>query len=405
MNNNQRKLQIGVMGSAADLQYGQELERQAEELGYWIATQGATLIFGAEKDYDSLSAAACRGAKRAGGSTVGITYGKGLEVYEKNADVIIASGLERGGGRELALVLSCDAIIAISGGSGTLNEITIAYQANIPIVALAKSGGWSEQLASQFLDARQRVRIESAATPEEAVVKAISLARGTFFVGGVHGDETIGVNALQQLEQEGIVSPSNWIIGNPRAFEKGTRCVAVDLNRVFPGNDKGRTYEEKRAWEIIQKAQKFRYVVDIHGTEDDTGIFVIVSNPTEENMALARKFDVQNIVIWPSTSGRETGPLNQFVQCGVELECGPQTSPQVQVKLLSIMRKYLAGNRPLRKQKYFRVYGALEKYSGKRPLKSFRLATVTGECFYPLLVGRYSNIACYQMKQAITPRL
>ena len=82
------------MGSAADLNYSADLERLAEEVGYCVGQSVATLMFGAEKDYDSLSTAACRGAKKAGGLTVGVTYGKGLEVYEKEyADVIIASGM------------------------------------------------------------------------------------------------------------------------------------------------------------------------------------------------------------------------------------------------------------------------------------------------------------------------
>ena len=172
--NSQRRIQIGVMGSAADLKYAKNLEEIAEQLGYFIAKNDAVLMFGAEKDYDSLSAAACRGAKKAGGFTVGITYGKGMEVYEKNADVIIASGLERGGGREMALVFSCDAIIALNGGSGTLTEIAVAYQANIPIIVIKNTGGWSEKLAGEFLDARNRIKIEVADTPEEAVKLAFS---------------------------------------------------------------------------------------------------------------------------------------------------------------------------------------------------------------------------------------
>lgn len=176
MNTSKRKLQIGVMGSAADLNYSADLERLAEEVGFYVAQSGATLMFGAEKDYDSLSTAACRGAKRAGGLTVGVTYGKGLEVYEKEfADVIIASGLERGGGRELALVLSCDAIITLSGGSGTLTEIAIAYQANIPIVALGSTGGWSEKLAGSYLDKRERIKIALSTSPQDAVRTALKL--------------------------------------------------------------------------------------------------------------------------------------------------------------------------------------------------------------------------------------
>lgn len=173
-----RKLQIGVMGSAADLRYPKETEGLAEEIGYQVAKKGATLIFGAEKDGDSLSTAACRGAKRAGGFTVGITYGKGLDVFEKkNADVVIASGLERGGGRETVLVLSCDAIVTIGGGSGTLTEVAIAYQANIPVVVLKNTGGWSEKLGGRYLDDRKRIKIEVAENPREAVELAIKLAK------------------------------------------------------------------------------------------------------------------------------------------------------------------------------------------------------------------------------------
>ncbi len=174
MNKNFRKIQIGVMGSSADLKYTKQLQKAAEEVGYWIAKNGATLMFGAEKDYDSLSTAACRGAKKAGGLTVGVTYGKGLDIFEKNnVDVVIASGLERGGGRELALILSCDAIIALNGGSGTLTEIAIAYQASIPIVVLQNSGGWSEKLANQYLDDRKKIKIISAKTAQEAVAIVI----------------------------------------------------------------------------------------------------------------------------------------------------------------------------------------------------------------------------------------
>ena len=173
-----RKLQIGVMGSAADLKYSSEIEKIAEEIGYLVAKNGAVLFFGAEKDYDSLSTAACRGAKRGGGMTVGVTYGKGLNVFEKeNADVIVGTGLERGGGREFVLVLSCDAIITVSGGSGTLTEICVAYQANIPIVAIQGTGGWNEKLAGKFLDARKRLKAEAATTPAEAVELAIRLAQ------------------------------------------------------------------------------------------------------------------------------------------------------------------------------------------------------------------------------------
>ncbi len=172
-----RKLQIGVMGSAADLNYAPEIERLAFEIGKLIAESGNITVYGAEKDYDSLSTAASRGAKSAGGMTVGVTYGKGKDIWDKegNTDVIVVTGIERGGGREFVLVNSCDAIILVSGGSGTLTEAAIAYQMNIPIIALVGTGGWADKLAGEYIDARNRLKVEPAKTPQEAVVLVIKL--------------------------------------------------------------------------------------------------------------------------------------------------------------------------------------------------------------------------------------
>ncbi len=174
-----RKLQIGVMGSAQDLNYSDILRDLALEIGREIARSGNIVVYGAEKDYDSLSTQAAKGAKEVGGTTVGVTYGKGKDIWEKEGftDIIIVTGLERGGGREFVLVNSCDAIIAISGGSGTLTEIAIAYQSNIPIVVMKDTGGWSEKLAGTYIDSRNRVKAEIATTPQEAIIKVLELVQ------------------------------------------------------------------------------------------------------------------------------------------------------------------------------------------------------------------------------------
>lgn len=171
-----RKLQIGVMGSAADTKYSKKIEKMAELIGELVARAGHITVYGAEKDYDSLSTAAARGAKRGGGLTVGVTYGKGKDIWDRegNTDVIISSGLERGGGREFVLVNSCDGVIAISGGSGTMNEMLVAYQQNIPVVVMAGTGGWSDLMAGKYFDSRKRMKAEPAKTPEEAVRKIIT---------------------------------------------------------------------------------------------------------------------------------------------------------------------------------------------------------------------------------------
>ena len=150
-----RKIQIGVMGSAADLGYSEAVARLAEEIGREVALAGCTLVFGAEKDCDSLSSAAGRGARSVGGLTVGVTYGKGLAVYD-----------------------DADVIIAISGGSGTLTEMVVAYQASIPVIGLCGCGGWSEKLAGTAFDARRPyLAVKPAATAKQAVELALAAFR------------------------------------------------------------------------------------------------------------------------------------------------------------------------------------------------------------------------------------
>lgn len=169
-----KKIQIGIMGSAADLKYSDEALDFAKELGKLIAKSGNVLVYGAEKEYTSLSTEAAKVATKNGGITIGVAGGKNKKIFGKfRPTVLINSGLEIGGGREFTLVLSCDVIIAISGGSGTLTEMAIAYQAGIPIIVVDKFGGWAEKLSDKFIDDRIRLKCISAKTPEDALNKAI----------------------------------------------------------------------------------------------------------------------------------------------------------------------------------------------------------------------------------------
>jgi hypothetical protein len=171
-----KKLQIGIMGSAADLKYSDEALVFAKNLGRLIAESGNILVYGAEKDYTSLSTEAAKEATKNGGITVGVTGGKNKKIFGKyRPSVLINSGLDIGGGREFTLVISCDVIISISGGSGTLNEIAVAYQAGIPIIVVDKFGGWSKKLANEYLDDRKRLKCICVKTEKEAVEKAIEL--------------------------------------------------------------------------------------------------------------------------------------------------------------------------------------------------------------------------------------
>jgi len=169
-----KKIQIGVMGSAADLNYSNEALLFAKKLGELIAESGNILVYGAEKEYTSLSTEAAKASSKKGGITVGVAGGKSKKIFGKfRPTILINSGQEIGGGREFNLVLSCDVIIALGGGSGTLTEMAIAYQAGIPIITVSSFGGWGKELSNRYLDDRKRLKCIQASTPEEALQKAL----------------------------------------------------------------------------------------------------------------------------------------------------------------------------------------------------------------------------------------
>jgi len=104
--------------------------------------------------------AAARGAKGAGGLTVGILPGDSGEDANPHIEVPIATGL--GEARNVVNVRAADAVVAVAGRYGTLSEIALALGMGIPVVAL---NSWA--ISDDVIVAE---------TPEEAVEKAFSLA-------------------------------------------------------------------------------------------------------------------------------------------------------------------------------------------------------------------------------------
>ena len=200
-------------------------------------------------------------------------------------------------------------------------------------------------------------------------------------------------------------SEDRWLVANERAYKTGVRFTEADLNRSAPGNSLSPIYEVRRAYEIMQIAARYRFVIDIHGTTASTGIFVIVTNPTPANIALAASIPIANVVIWAAKSSAHAGPLSQFVNCGVEIECGPKTSRRIREELRDVLWAISWGKNDAlaptqTKQTWYRVYGSIPRRKRCRTpkLKDFEQATVDYETFYPLLVGQYKTELCYKME-------
>jgi len=110
---------------------GKALLEEAEEAGRLIAERGAVLISGG---LNGVMEAASKGASSAGGLTVGILPHENKEEANKYIDVAVATGL--GIGRNILIVRTADALIAIGGEYGTLSEIAFGLQLGKPVIGI-----------------------------------------------------------------------------------------------------------------------------------------------------------------------------------------------------------------------------------------------------------------------------
>ena len=122
------RLRIGVMGPA---HCSAEAYNLAREVGFLIGQKGALLICGGRSGVMEASA---RGAREAGGITIGILPGNSAAEANPYIDIPIVTDL--GNARNAINVLTSQAIIAIDGSYGTLSEIALAMKCGVPVVGL-----------------------------------------------------------------------------------------------------------------------------------------------------------------------------------------------------------------------------------------------------------------------------
>jgi len=151
---------IGVIGEG---RCSRRVAARAERVGAAIAAAGAVLVCGG---LGGVMAAASRGAARAGGVVVGLLPGVDRSEANRWVTIPIATGMDQA--RNVIVVRSSDAVIAIGGMYGTLSEIALALKLGIPVVGLRT---WTLRQPE-----RRRVPLLVAATPEAAAACALRAA-------------------------------------------------------------------------------------------------------------------------------------------------------------------------------------------------------------------------------------
>jgi uncharacterized protein (TIGR00725 family) len=151
---------IGVVGEGV---CSARVARDAERVGAAIARAGAILFCGGLR---GVMEAAARGAAEAGGVVVGLLPGFRRRDANRWVTIPVVTGLDQA--RNVVLVRSCDAVVAIGGMYGTLSEIALALKLGVPVVGLRT---WRLRQPEG-----RRIPLLVAATPDDAVARAVRAA-------------------------------------------------------------------------------------------------------------------------------------------------------------------------------------------------------------------------------------
>jgi len=140
---------VAVVGAGGDVEA--PLLAAAEAVGAELARRGAVVVTGG---LGGVMEAACRGARSAGATTLGILPGDDRAAANAFVSVAVATGM---GELRNGLVVRCaDALVAIAGGYGTLSEIALALKAGKPVVGIAT---WEIEGVLAAADAVQAVTL------------------------------------------------------------------------------------------------------------------------------------------------------------------------------------------------------------------------------------------------------
>jgi succinylglutamate desuccinylase len=229
------------------------------------------------------------------------------------------------------------------------------------------------------------------------------------FIVATHGNEKIGLEVMKMLEEIGYDKYLDYLIANPKALERNSRFVDVDMNRSYPGKKYSKAYEKRMAFRNLAIAKKYEFIIDFHEASEGRDNFIIIPREKISKKFPLQYIDLRKILLWPDPKGS----ISQILRNAIELEFGMKDKKREEIVLLAfkIAKKFIEKiinakykRYDLRNKNVYYVHDKLmqKDFSGNvRHLIDFEKADINGEVFFPLLVKQYmeEGIICYKMKE------
>ncbi len=170
-------------------------------------------------------------------------------------------------------------------------------------------------------------------------------------VAGTHGNEVNPIWAVNQLKKEqNNVNKDieyKYIIGNPLAYEKGSRYIDSDLNRSFNSNNQNtkknkNNYEINRAKFLVERygingTEPCQIAIDLHTTTSNMGTSIVMYGRRLKDFCLAallqNKFGLP--IYLHENDTRQTGFLVEAWPCGLVIEIGPVAQNYYDSKIIN----------------------------------------------------------------------
>ncbi len=171
-------------------------------------------------------------------------------------------------------------------------------------------------------------------------------SQNIILVAGLHGNERAPVRAFSE-------NNISFILGNPIAYESNARFTEQDLNASFGVSNK--TYESRRAAEILEEIAADKMVIDFHTTAADTPPFAIVVD--NGMISLAEMTGLEHVVVMKFNIKNGHALINY--RDGISVEAGRHDDPGSYQTALRVAENIKSGKKfPL---KVYEVYGKIEE--------------------------------------------
>lgn len=160
-------------------------------------------------------------------------------------------------------------------------------------------------------------------------------------IGGMHGNEHIGIRVFEQFINTYTVKHGTFrfVIANPAAVSRNIRFIESDLNRNFPGFQDGNV-EQNLALHVLDSCKDSDILLDFHTCPTPTSAFCITRG-TKQQLDLARICNIDKCIIYP-LSLQGGASLIDYVPCGIGFELGSHQEKKAILKGCEIIKNVLS---------------------------------------------------------------